>query len=75
MVKIDNISKDGNLVTIDCYEEGDTSRNHHVVFDADTLEIMNQSENNIYVRQSRWRIYKILKEGTELPKHASSYWC
>lgn len=74
MVKIDNIAKEGNLVSIDCYEEGDKTRSHHVVFDADTLEIKNQSEKNAYVRQSMWRIHTILKEGTEPPKATTSYW-
>ena len=74
MVKIDNIEKNDNLITMDCYEEGNPDRAHHVVFDADTLEIMNQTEKNIYITQGIWRIYKILKEKACLPRETCSYW-
>lgn len=75
MVKMENITRDGDLITLDCFEEGDRSRRHHVIFDANTLEIKNRAESNIYVRQSIWRIKTILKESSELPHQASSYWC
>ena len=75
IVKMDNIERNGNIVSMDCYEEGDVSRGHHVVFDVGTLEIMNQAVNNVYTRQSIWRIHKLLKESCELPRRASSYWC
>ena len=34
MVKMENIIKNGNSVSMDCFEEGDRSRAHHVEFDA-----------------------------------------
>ena len=74
-MKMENITRDGDLITLDCFEEGDRNRRHHVVFDANTLEIKNMAENNIYTRQSMWRIRTILKENTTLPSQASSYWC
>ena len=75
MVKMENITRNGNLITLDCFEEGDRTRGHHVIFDANTLEIKNQADSNIYVRQSIWRIRTILKENADLPSQASSYWC
>ena len=75
MVKIENINQDGNIITIDCYEEGDKSRGHHVVFDIDTWEILNGIKNNIYIRQSIARIGTLFEENSELPKEACSYWC
>ena len=75
MVKMENIKKTGNVISMDCYEEGDMSRSHHVVFDASTLEIKNQAVNNVYIRQSIWRIHNILRDTNDLPKRASSYWC
>lgn len=75
MVKMDNIVRDGDVVSMDCYEEGDVTRSHHVIFDIATLEIKNKAANNIYTRQSIWRIHNLLKESSELPRTASSYWC
>jgi hypothetical protein len=75
MVRMDNIERNGNVISMDCYEEGDLNRAHHVIFDVSTLEIKNQAANNIYTRQGIWRIHSILKESAELPKRASSYWC
>ena len=75
MVKMENIEKTGNEVSMDCYEEGDVNRSHHVIFDVSTLEITNQAINNIYTRQGIWRIHNLLKESKDLPKRASSYWC
>ena len=75
MVKMDNIVRDGDVVSMDCYEEGDVNRSHHVIFDIATLEIKNMAVNNIYTRQSIWRIHNLLKESSELPRRESSYWC
>ena len=75
MVKMDNIERNGNVISMDCYEEGDLNRRHHVIFDVSTLEIKNQAVNNVYTRQGIWRIHNIMKESPELPKRASSYWC
>ena len=74
MVKIENIAQNGNIVTIDCYEEGDRSRWHHVVFDIDTWQILNGIPNNIYIRQSISRIGILFEENKVLPKEACSYW-
>jgi hypothetical protein len=74
MVKIENIIQDGNIITIDCYEEGDKSRGHHVVFDIDTWQILNGITNNIYIRQSIARIGTLFEENKQLPKEACSYW-
>jgi hypothetical protein len=46
-----------------------------VIFDIATLEIKNMAVNNIYTRQSIWRIHNLLKESSELPRRESSYWC
>lgn len=75
MVIMDSIERNGNVVSMDCYEEGDVNCGHHVVFDVETLRIMNQAVNNIYTRQAIWRIHDLLKENGELPRKASSYWC
>ena len=75
MVRMENIERNGNTITMDCYEEGDLERGHHVAYDISTLEITNHAINNIYTRQGIWRIHNILKEGNELPARASSYWC
>lgn len=75
MVKMENIRVNGNLIIVDCYEEGDRDRAHHVEFDKNTLEITNKVENNIYIRQGMWKLYTILREGIELPSKVSSYWC
>ena len=75
MVKMENIERNGDAVSMDCYEEGDINRGHHVVFDIGTLEIINQAVNNIYTRQSIWRIHNLLRESDDLPSKASSYWC
>lgn len=75
MVKIENINQEGKIITIDCYEEGDKSRAHHVVFDLDTWQILNGVANNIYIRQSIARIGALFEDNHELPKEAYSYWC
>lgn len=75
MVKMENIVKNGNSVSMDCFEEGDRSRAHHVEFDAETLEVTNGVKVNIYIRQSIAKIWKFLREGAELPTEAISYWC
>ncbi|MBQ9210901.1 MAG: hypothetical protein IJ153_04305 [Clostridia bacterium] len=75
MVKMENINREGDVISMDCYEEGDLNRAHHVIFDIATLEIKNQAVNNVYTRQGIWRIHSILKEGNQLPRYASSYWC
>lgn len=74
MVRLKNISRTGKQVTMDCYEEGDQGRFHHVVFDAESLEIMNGVKNNIYIRQGIAKIWKYLSSGEELPQEAVSYW-
>ena len=74
MVRMENIERNGNKISLDCYEEGDSARVHHVEFDADTLEITNQAVNNMYVKQSIAKIWKFLHEKAELPRSASSYW-
>ena len=74
MVKMENIERNGNIISMDCYEEGDKARAHHVEFDADTLEITNQAVSNMYVRQSIAKIWKLLRNEAELPRCASSYW-
>ena len=74
MVKIENIEQDGKIITIDCYEEGDKERGHHVVFNIDTWDILNGVPNNIYIRQSMSRIGTLFEENAKLPKEASSYW-
>lgn len=74
MVKIENIVRDGNIVTMDCYEEGDKNRGHHVIFNIDTFEILNGVICDIYVRQSIWRLRKIFDSEKELPNEAVSVW-
>ena len=51
MVKIENIVRDGNKISMDCYEEGDVARAHHVVFDVSTLEVISGLKSSIYIRQ------------------------
>lgn len=75
MVKIENITRDGKTVTIDCYEEGDRTRGHHVVYDMDTWDILNGVPNNIYIRQSMARLDTLYEENPNLPEEACSYWC
>ena len=75
MVKIENISQNGRIITIDCYEEGDRNRKHHVVFDIDSWDILNGIQNNIYIRQSIARVGALFEENKQLPKEAYSYWC
>lgn len=75
MVKIENMVKEGNVLTLDCFEEGDRERAHHVVFDVDSFKIMNDAVNNIYVRQSIAKAWKFISEGAALPREAYSYWC
>lgn len=74
MVKIENITQDGKTITIDCFEEGDRTRHHHVVFDIDTWQILNGIQNNIYIRQSIARVGTLFEENPILPKEACSYW-
>ncbi len=75
MVKITNIEKIGNKISMDCFEEGFQDRAHHVEFDAETLEVTNDVNVNIYIRQSIAKLWKLLREGNELPSEAISYWC
>ena len=75
MVNIENIAQSGNLVTMDCFEEGDRSRVCHVVFDVGTLEVVNGVDVNIYIRQSIAKIHKLIQSGTNLPEKTISYWC
>ena len=74
MVKIENISQKGNVVTIDCYEEGDRNRWHHVEYNIDTWEILNNAQNNTYISHSMAKIDDLLRETGSLPEKACSYW-
>ena len=74
MVKIENIIRDGNRISMDCYEEGNEERVHHVIFDVRTLEIMNGLQNNIYIRQGIAKIWNYVRKGLELPEKTVSYW-
>ncbi len=74
MVKIENIIRNGNNISMDCYEEGNIERVHHVVFDVNTLEVMNGLQNNIYVRQGIAKIWNYVRKGLEIPEKTVSYW-
>ena len=74
MVKIENIIRNGNNISMDCYEEGNIERVHHVVFDVNTLEVMNGLQNNIYVRQGIAKIWNYARKGLEIPEKTVSYW-
>ena len=75
MVKIENMVQNGNTVTLDCFEEGDRTRSHHVVFDVETFKIKNDATNNIYVRQSIAKAWDYIAAGKALPREEFSYWC
>ncbi|MBP5168936.1 MAG: hypothetical protein ILP14_07015, partial [Oscillospiraceae bacterium] len=75
MVRIENMFREGNLITLDCFEEGNKEKGHHVIFDIDTFEIKNDATNNIYVRQSIAKAWNYVIEGEPLPREAYSYWC
>ena len=49
-------------------------RVHHVVFDTESLEIVNGVKNNIYIMQGIAKIWKYLRSGEELPQETVSYW-
>ena len=74
MVKIENIIRDGNKISMDCYEEGDIARAHHVVFDVSTLEVISGLKSNIYIRQGIAKIWNYFRKGLEIPDKAVSYW-
>ena len=75
MVAMENIERRGIIISMDCYEEGDRTRAHHVEFNAETLEITNGIQSNIYIRQGIAKIWKCLRAGTKLPRTLTSYWC
>ncbi len=78
MVKIENIKNiirnGNNIISMDCYEEGDIERVHHVVFDVSTLEVISGLQNNIYVRQGIAKIWNYARKGLEIPEKTVSYW-
>ena len=74
MVRLKNISRNGKQVMMDCYEEGNQKRVHYVVFDTESLEIVNGVKNNIYIMQGIAKIWKYLRSGEELPQETVSYW-
>ena len=73
MVKAENIVRNGDEVTFDCFEEGDRERSHHVVFDVNTWEILNgENKSNLFILHAIAKLEKILEEKGELPKKAIS---
>lgn len=74
MVKMENISLEGSIATMDCYEEGDKNRAHHVVFDINTWEILDGDRENLYVGHAIAKIGRLFEENHELPRTTSSYW-
>ena len=76
MVKMENILLVGNLLSMDCYKEGNLNDGFHIVIDVNTFEVISTTLNrpSIYSRQAVAKIRQLFQEG-KLPTEATSVWC
>ena len=77
MVTMENIRKTGNIISLDCYAEGQKEGHFYLEIDASTFEIITNSHNEMdaYVFHALQRVKACILEGNELPEHMMSMWC
>lgn len=77
MVTMKNIENNGDIITMNCYVEGDQNNSFSLAIDAHTFDIIKSSAagNEFYARQARNRIWLIWEENQKLPEETCAVWC
>ena len=77
MVKMKNIKRIGDVISMDCYAEGKEEGHFYIEIDAVTFEIVTNTWNemNAYVFHAFWNVKECVVEGKELPEQMMSMWC
>ena len=77
MVKMDNIKRTENIISLDCYAEGDRQQHFYLEIDATSFEILVNSYNemNPYVFHAQQKIREYVLAEDNLPAEALSMWC
>ena len=77
MVRMKNIKRSDNIISVDCYAEGKEDGYFYLEIDVTTGDIITNSLNemNSYVFHAWQRIRELVSEGKELPDGMISMWC
>lgn len=77
MVKMKNIRRIENVISMDCYAEGLEEGHFYLEIDANTFDIITNTlgEMDSYVFHAVQRIKTLMNERNELPESALSMWC
>lgn len=77
MVKIRNIIDNGEIISMECYVNGDLNQGFHLELDRNTFEIIKNTHNeiDIFVRRAQWKIEEYFEKGEPLPKAINVVWC
>lgn len=75
MVKLENINRVDNVISVDCYAEG--KEYFYLEIDATSFEIIVNSINEMdaYVFHAIQKIKELILSGRKLPSHTMSMWC
>lgn len=76
MVKMENIRKHENIISVDCYAEGQKTEYFYLEIDVNTFEIITNSHNKMdaYVFHALQRIKDCILTGEELSESMISMW-
>lgn len=76
MVKMKNIKRIDNIISMDCYAEGKEEGYFYLELDGITCEIITNSLNeiNAYVFHAWQKVSEYVQEGKELPERVMSMW-
>lgn len=76
MIKLENISKKNDLISMKVLPSGKQEESFSLVLDANTLEeVANSSgESSSYSGHARIKIYYLLQESSELPTETYMHW-
>lgn len=76
MVQIKNIKRNGDIVTMDCYAEGNKDEGFYLEMDCNTFKVVSETDADmsVYVSHARQCVRKFLLNGNALPNHITSMW-
>lgn len=76
MVRIENIKRNGDVVTMDCYAEGKKDKYFYLEMNCNTFQIISNTvpDMSVYESHARQCIRKLLMHGNALPNHTTSMW-
>lgn len=74
MVKIINIHKSGQIVSMNCLKEGNPDESFYMEMDSNTFEIVSDTPDNMYSSQARSKIRYYLQNMIPFPDEIVSVW-